>query len=323
MYKFVGKPGKMYFLDLETTTIKLNYNCPDSEKVGSGPGSCGGSKENKSDNNNKPSNTYSGNSLRSLMDTFGKLSENDTVDKNQMSELSKGFTNLISSKTLDNKSEKRAMRFLDVINNQLPENMKHVPGKSIEVNKTSEVPSKEKEPPIKKEITELDLKQVSASLSTDEKNVLHKYSIEDSDDIETSYEYINTYIKNLSDAPKETKEAIKQIDGIMKKTSIPGNITVYSGVSNNIASSILKSGKYEPNEFLSTSLDKKIAYDFGEKYCLELKLPKGTRGVFLDETISDVPNEKELLLDRNQNYGVLSTRKEDNRTIITLTKNSR
>jgi hypothetical protein len=46
MYKFVGKPGKMYSLDSETTTIKLNYNCPDSEKVGSGPGSCGGTKDN-------------------------------------------------------------------------------------------------------------------------------------------------------------------------------------------------------------------------------------------------------------------------------------
>jgi len=52
MYKFVGKPGKMYSLDSETTTIKLNYNCPDSEKVGSGPGSCGGSSKQESTNDN-------------------------------------------------------------------------------------------------------------------------------------------------------------------------------------------------------------------------------------------------------------------------------
>lgn len=32
--------------------IKLNYNCPDSEKVGSGPGSCGGNKPDNNKNNN-------------------------------------------------------------------------------------------------------------------------------------------------------------------------------------------------------------------------------------------------------------------------------
>ena len=42
MYKFLGKPGKMYSLDSETTTIKLNYNCPADQKSGEGKGSCGG-----------------------------------------------------------------------------------------------------------------------------------------------------------------------------------------------------------------------------------------------------------------------------------------
>jgi len=42
LYKFVGKKNRFYELD-----IKLNSNCPDSEKSGTGPGSCGGS-QNKS-----------------------------------------------------------------------------------------------------------------------------------------------------------------------------------------------------------------------------------------------------------------------------------
>lgn len=45
------------YLEDVTNFIKLNYNCPDSEKQGTGPGSCGGSKPNSdpesfSDNNN-------------------------------------------------------------------------------------------------------------------------------------------------------------------------------------------------------------------------------------------------------------------------------
>jgi hypothetical protein len=47
MYRFVGKQGKMYLLNSKSTIIKLNYNCPDDEKTGSGPGSCGGGKKYK------------------------------------------------------------------------------------------------------------------------------------------------------------------------------------------------------------------------------------------------------------------------------------
>ena len=39
-YKFVGKYKQFYL----TEKVKQNANCPDSEKVGEGPGSCGGNK---------------------------------------------------------------------------------------------------------------------------------------------------------------------------------------------------------------------------------------------------------------------------------------
>ena len=41
IYKFVGKDNQTYDLDI----IKENSNCPDSEKTGSGPGSCGGASK--------------------------------------------------------------------------------------------------------------------------------------------------------------------------------------------------------------------------------------------------------------------------------------
>jgi hypothetical protein len=44
MYKFLGKPGKMYFLDLETTTMKLNYKCKEGT-VEEGSFSCGKTPE--------------------------------------------------------------------------------------------------------------------------------------------------------------------------------------------------------------------------------------------------------------------------------------
>ena len=44
------------YLDDVVNTIKLNYNCPDSEKIGSEPGSCGGNKPNKKHEPEKPTN---------------------------------------------------------------------------------------------------------------------------------------------------------------------------------------------------------------------------------------------------------------------------
>jgi len=42
------------YLEDVTNFIKLNYNCPDSEKIGSGPGSCGGNKPNGKHEPEKP-----------------------------------------------------------------------------------------------------------------------------------------------------------------------------------------------------------------------------------------------------------------------------
>jgi len=44
------------YLDDVADFMKLNYNCPDSEKVGSGPGSCGGSQSARPNNDNSIEN---------------------------------------------------------------------------------------------------------------------------------------------------------------------------------------------------------------------------------------------------------------------------
>ncbi len=42
-YELVAKKGQMY--ETEEDIIKINANCPASEKTGEGPGSCGGGKK--------------------------------------------------------------------------------------------------------------------------------------------------------------------------------------------------------------------------------------------------------------------------------------
>lgn len=47
-YNLVAKKGQMY--EIEEDIIKINANCPVSEKTGEGPGSCGGGSKKVTDN---------------------------------------------------------------------------------------------------------------------------------------------------------------------------------------------------------------------------------------------------------------------------------
>lgn len=151
------------------------------------------------------------------------------------------------------------------------------------------------------------------------KETLLKYTIPDSDDIEISFEYVNTYANRMDEAPEATVETIHSIDKIMKNTSLPAGKT-YRGAVNQEAEAILKSGEsgYKLPGFISTSIDKNMAKDFGQKYLLEIDVPKGSKGIFLTEGMADTPHEKELLLNRNYKIVATSTSedKETGKTII-------
>ena len=83
MYCFVGKPGKMY--ELEEVVMKLNYNCPNNEKIGEGPGSCGGSTS-------KQKNFYE------LTDAFDNLLGNSHPSISQLTSLQQQFVNKFNNR---------------------------------------------------------------------------------------------------------------------------------------------------------------------------------------------------------------------------------
>lgn len=68
MYKFIGKKGAFYILDLEPISIKLNYNCPDDYKNGEGEGSCKGYKPGSNTPDNK----------KAILDKKAKVTESKT-----------------------------------------------------------------------------------------------------------------------------------------------------------------------------------------------------------------------------------------------------
>jgi len=60
MYTLINKKNQLYITDSDKINeMKLNYNCPDSEKVGTGPGSCGGNNnKEKEEKNSSNQNQY-------------------------------------------------------------------------------------------------------------------------------------------------------------------------------------------------------------------------------------------------------------------------
>ena len=68
LYKFLGKKGAFYQLDLEPFSIKLNFNCPDDYKNGEGEGSCKGYKPGSKTPDNK----------KAILDKKAKVTESKT-----------------------------------------------------------------------------------------------------------------------------------------------------------------------------------------------------------------------------------------------------
>ena len=68
LYKFLGKKGAFYQLDLEPISIKLNFNCPDDYKNGEGEGSYKGYKPGSKTLDNK----------KAVLDKKAKVTESKT-----------------------------------------------------------------------------------------------------------------------------------------------------------------------------------------------------------------------------------------------------
>ena len=83
-YKFVGKKKHAYEL------VKENANCPDSEKTGSGPGSCGGATSSKSGKATKTQKLVPKEEIDKHMSTKGARKDFRTQRGNSIVQYTKG-----------------------------------------------------------------------------------------------------------------------------------------------------------------------------------------------------------------------------------------
>lgn len=113
------------------------------------------------------------------------------------------------------------------------------------------------------------------------------------------------------------------IDEAMDKSLVPENMVVYRGISNQTAQRLLASGEtFTDLGYVSTSLTpfdaELFAFEKDAPAVLEIFVPKGTKGIYMEPFSTLDDSEEEVLLDRGLTYEFTSkeARVSENVTIL-------
>jgi hypothetical protein len=142
-----------------------------------------------------------------------------------------------------------------------------------------------------------------------------------------SYAKINGYLfspKKFSSVKDEVEPKIKVLDAAMEKSSLPGPVTVFRGMSKGaLKGSLQKKNLLEVGNvieykgFMSTTVNKDWAMEWSRTgdVLLEINLPKGANAAYrLDDDMSNtwtVPNEREVLVARGKKFKVTGVKDID------------
>lgn len=289
----------MKYFEIIPFYIRLNSNCPEAEKIGSGPGSCGGEKsEFKSKATITERLLPNGTKYYTVLNSEGKVVMGD------------------DNKTKAEQSLKRLIK---------KEESKNISKLSIDKSSKSDKSNVSKSSTLTASNLVTYSDKLLSTINDEQLSAINQYTDESIQ--------INTYLhtgKMREDPTLEKDEIdniVNKIDSVFKKASIPEDITVYRGITNfelsKMSNSALKVGsKYVPSAFVSTSYDKNVAEEFSQgknPAILEINLPKGTKAIAL-ENHADAENksEKEILIARNTEFRVKELKKIGNKTHIVL-----
>jgi hypothetical protein len=143
------------------------------------------------------------------------------------------------------------------------------------------------------------------NLSKQEKDAFKAYSSEPFDELSTDFTQINNHLR---------------------KGSVPQDTTVFRGFPSSILGndpSKLVGKTITDKAYTSSSMSERIANQFSKDLIAEIKIPKGSKGAFMDATLtkSDLQQlgrdpEHELVLPRNSKFRILGTKKVGAKTKV-------
>jgi hypothetical protein len=163
-------------------------------------------------------------------------------------------------------------------------------------------------------------------MTNDEKQSLHWYQ-------SAGHDRINAELRGSAKIRDQYTfdRTVGNIDGIMKRSKLNRDVTVYRGVLRETDHAQAEIARMKPGAiirdrgYVSTTINPAVAKRFGsDDVHIRIRVPKGTHAIYMPKArpLSMVSrgkhNEYELLLARNLNYRVVSRRKHGNQIRITL-----
>lgn len=157
------------------------------------------------------------------------------------------------------------------------------------------------------------------------------YNTLEQNEKEAMYEYtmgghrdVNDYLNGKFDGYEFTQEMIDKIDNAVSKYKLDDDIVAYRGTCAAFYSNYGVGDNFREDMFYSTSLKKEIAETFANDnkspYMLQIRIPMGTRCIYIGEN-TDYDFEAELLLSRGLTYKVIG--KSDNDMILEVINEKR
>jgi hypothetical protein len=323
MYKFLGKKGAFYLLDLEPINIKLNYRCKEGT-VEEGSFSCGNTPQEAKKNYEEQQKE------KTTQRTISSDKQTTLQEKLKFydAELAKGYrsTTLPDGTRVTNlKGKANTLRKqLESMSNTTSDTQKLV-DKVKSRGKITQEEYNILKPLVDdnnnyKNINYNNLVKNSEKYIKSSKDV--KNTIENYTDIEGCYlinNYLGGKIKENDSEAKNAQKEISKLDNVFKNApDTVDNIITWRSPSKGEVKRLLsqvKSEKLEDlvgqtitrNSFTSTSRDENIVKMFhgNSDIVFEVKVPKGSKAISVESASNeDFANVKEVLLDRGQTWKI-------------------
>jgi len=317
------------YLDEVTNFIKLNYNCPENEKVGTGPGSCGGSKSDRIQRKIQSINDINKvNKILNNIDNYRqKLFARKAINKDpkKITDINNSISSLYDNYEYPLFIRKAQLEF------KPPSGPYRNPYENV-VKTTEKILSSNKEYE-KSMITYVeDSHYITRELLRDPDMVREVVSPSEKSSYITKHKLDDNFSLTYNNV-------IANMDKIMKSSVLSDKIITYSGLSKDLWDKLPKdaNSEFSVPTFISSSADKDVAKGFAsfrnpnkdELYFLEIRSKPGTHVIATEQvairqhlggswTIGEggVPggkgSQQELIMNRGQSYKVVGIEQDGN-----------
>lgn len=141
-------------------------------------------------------------------------------------------------------------------------------------------------------------------LSEEEKHAIRKYTYNSGDRKSNKfYQRLNAMLRGDIPEDKGLQKYAEVISNALQKNIVKHDIVAYRNLDIDLYSDFDVNDLITEGQFISTSVSQRAALD--KPYKIIIYVPKGSRGAYI-EKVSKYPKQRELLLDKNTIFRVIS-----------------